>query len=56
MCRHTFTSATVGITQVSLAQKAIGSKPIHCRRMLKMPSWVSRIHRNTIAATTFETR
>src|SRR5699024_6507387 len=50
------TSATVGITQVSDAQNATGSKPTHCRKMLKMPSWVSRIHRNTIAATTLETR
>ena len=56
MWRHTFTSATVGITHVSLAQNWIVPTPMASRKMFTMPSCVSSIHRNTMAATTLETR
>ncbi|WP_434080803.1 hypothetical protein [Sanguibacter sp. Z1732] len=46
----------VGITQVSELKNATGSNPIAVRIRLPMPSWKSRIHRNTSAATTLETR
>ena len=56
MCRHTLISAIVGMTVDSWDRKGIVFNPIEARTWFPIPSWVSRIHMNTSAATTLETR